>query len=85
MSDCTGTIKLKARDCFNLPAKMTTKGLQWVYNTRNVDFIKDVLITEIFCKIFLKKANLFIFTFTQIIYVGYISRIQIGQIRVLAI
>jgi len=36
-------LKLKARNFYNLPAKMPTKDLQWVYNTQNVDFIKDVL------------------------------------------
>jgi len=45
-------LKLKAQNCDNLPAKMPTIDLQWVYNTGNVGFIKDVLI-KLFCAKFI--------------------------------
>ena len=86
---CIGGLKLKAQNCYNLPAKMPTKDLQWAYNIGNVGFIKDVLIKLFWKNIFLrtiffwKKANFFIFT--QIIYVVGISRIQTGPIRMITI
>ena len=52
---CIGVLKLKAQNCDNLPAKMPTTDLQWVYNIRNVGFIKDVLIKLFRAKLFRAK------------------------------